>query len=66
MQVIGEAPSFHCAACGSELPISRRLGRKYPVCSVECAREMEWRDTLAILDKPYSLSADMKSRFDEG
>ena len=45
---------WYCNACGKEQhsPPARAPGR-YRCCSMKCVREMEWRDTLSILNQPY-------------
>lgn len=50
---------WYCNACGKEMftpPCNAltggfRLG--YKVCSMECCKEMQWRDTLSVMGKPY-------------
>ena len=54
-------PSFHCNACGREVLLRRRVGRQYAVCSLECNREMEWRNACVILGKPYEPSPETKA-----
>jgi hypothetical protein len=54
-------PTLRCNACGREVPIRRALGSKYRVCSVDCVREMEWRDALCILGKPYRPSPETEA-----
>jgi hypothetical protein len=45
---------IYCNACGvrmvRELP---GMGREYKVCTIECWREMQWRETLSIMNKEY-------------
>ena len=51
-------PTLRCNACGREVPMRAALGNKYKVCSLECVREMGWRDALMILRKPYTPSPE--------
>lgn len=46
---------WFCICCGKELfsPFVHAMGRKYKVCSYECLREMDWRETLCIMGKDY-------------
>lgn len=49
---------FFCNCCGKELFVTccDLLGGKYlgyKVCSMECVREIQWRDTLSIMNKEY-------------
>lgn len=50
---------WFCNCCGTEMftaPCNALIaghGRSYRVCSVECSREMQWRDTLSIMGKEY-------------
>jgi hypothetical protein len=47
---------WFCNCCGKEketIPHAA-IGRKWRVCSMTCFREMEWRDTLSMLGKPYT------------
>jgi hypothetical protein len=30
------------------------LGKDYKCCSMDCVREMQWRETLSIMGKEYS------------
>lgn len=46
---------WYCNACGrqqTEAP-SKAVGRTSKCCSIECHREMEWRETLSVLGKDY-------------
>jgi hypothetical protein len=43
-----------CNACGGEM--FRELpgmGREYKVCTVECLREMQWREACSLLGHEY-------------
>lgn len=43
-----------CNACGKEEnKILPGIGRTYKVCSMRCLNEMQWRDTLSLLNKEY-------------
>lgn len=46
---------WYCNACGSrqDSPTPSAMGRHWKVCSMECVREMNWRETLSIMNKPY-------------
>lgn len=52
---------WFCNACGSsdESPLPNVMGRKWRVCSRECLREMNWRETLSIMNKPYHPQPDV-------
>ncbi len=52
------APTLYCNACGREVPLKNVMGREYRVCSMECVREMNWRQTLHIMRKPYEPSPE--------
>jgi len=47
--------NWFCNCCGkpqfSEIP--RSLGSTHKCCSMECVREMAWRETLSIMGKEY-------------
>jgi hypothetical protein len=46
---------FYCNACGLKChqPLPNVIGRKWKVCSLECHREMDWRDVLSTMGKEY-------------
>lgn len=50
---------MYCNAGGKkleiELPFAIRCSYGYRVCSLDCASEIEWRDTLSIMNKEYYL-----------
>lgn len=54
MALFGNMPWF-CNCCGKEMSTSCHgaMGRSWRVCSLECVREMGWRETLSILGKEY-------------
>lgn len=35
------------------IEIHKVYGRNFRVCSIECVKEMQWRETLSIMNKPY-------------
>jgi len=47
--------TWFCNACGkeqhSELP--NAIGREGKCCSLECHRELNWRETLSIMGQTY-------------
>lgn len=47
---------IYCNACGKKMLeiLPHVIGRTYKVCSLACNREMNWRDTLSTLGKPYT------------
>lgn len=61
MTAMSEEVTFHCNACGRKVPMKRRMGRNFAVCSIECNREMEWRSALVTLNKPYEPSPETKA-----
>lgn len=46
---------FYCNACGKEcfIEATAMLGRHWRVCSIECIREAQWRETLSIMGVEY-------------
>jgi hypothetical protein len=50
---------WYCNNCGKRMdtpPCTAMIGGfmlGYKVCSAECSREMQWKDTLSLLGKPY-------------
>jgi hypothetical protein len=53
MSLYSEQQIF-CNACGKEMHrILPGMGKTYKVCTVECLREMQWREVLSIMGKPY-------------
>lgn len=46
---------WFCNCCGREMhsPPPGAFGRRYRCCSADCVKEMNWRETLSILGKPY-------------
>jgi hypothetical protein len=42
-----------CCVCGNDMDWMTRYGRVASCCSKECYDEFEWRQTLAIMKKPY-------------
>jgi hypothetical protein len=42
-----------CPICGSEMDGMQPYGRQAHCCGRECYQEWEWRQTLAIMGKPY-------------
>lgn len=52
---------WFCNACGRDMghtsPV-RALGRRFRVCSMPCAREMLWRETLSLQGKAYYPNPD--------
>lgn len=49
---------FFCNCCGKELfcACTDLMGGSFlgwKVCSIECVREIRWRDTLSIMNKEY-------------
>jgi hypothetical protein len=45
----------YCNACGlrMEVALPNVMGRAWRCCSIDCVREMQWRETLSIMGKPY-------------
>jgi len=45
----------YCNACGWRMnkPLPDVMGRTWRCCSLECVREMQWRETLSIMGKQY-------------
>lgn len=43
----------HCPICKREFDGMRAYGRDWKCCCKECHDEVEWRRTLAIVNKPY-------------
>jgi len=50
-----------CNACGKKLftEIPNVIGRSFRVCSMDCFKEMNWRETLSIMDKEYYENPDL-------
>lgn len=44
---------IYCPICRTEFDGMYGYGRKIKCCCKECNEELEWRETLAILGKPY-------------
>jgi hypothetical protein len=44
-----------CNCCGKEMfiEIPKVYGRNFRVCSIECVKEIQWRETLSICGKEY-------------
>ncbi len=47
---------IYCNSCGKrfEAVFSRLIGRNFKVCSLDCHREIEWRDVLSTMGQPYT------------
>ena len=54
-------PSLRCNACGRDVRMKEAMGARYRVCSVECVREMGWRDALMLLGQPYRPSPESEA-----
>jgi hypothetical protein len=50
----------HCPICRCEFDGMRPYGREAHCCSRECYKEWEWRQTLAIMNKPYKPQPDIE------
>ncbi len=44
-----------CNACGIEMfeKLPHIIGKKWKVCSSNCLKEMNWRETLSIMGEEY-------------
>lgn len=53
-----------CNCCGKkmEVPLPTVYGARWKVCGEECHREIEWRETLSIMGKPYRPREDKPER----
>ena len=42
-------------ACGKRMEeaIPNVIGREFKVCSMDCIRGIQWRETLSIMNRPY-------------
>jgi hypothetical protein len=62
----GDPCVFFCNACGARTLIDKSLmtvyGREWRCCSMECVDEIKWRDTLAMMDKPYQRHSKVERR----
>lgn len=49
-----------CNACGKGMlkEFPHVIGRSFKVCSVECLKEIQWRQTLSTLGSDYKLRND--------
>lgn len=44
---------IYCCICRLEIDGMKSYGSSKRVCSKECCDELRWRETLAIMNKPY-------------
>ena len=52
MSIFGVMEIF-CCICKTPIDGMKSYGSSKRVCSKECADELNWRETLAIMNKPY-------------
>ena len=47
--------TVYCNACGKKMEIEphKLIGRLFRVCSMQCNREMEWRQALSSTNSEY-------------
>ena len=55
---------IYCNACGKRFEeiFGRLIGRSFKVCSLDCHREIEWRDVLSTMGQPYQERKDDKDK----
>ena len=46
---------IYCNCCGNAMyeEIPKVIGKEFKCCSMECVKEMQWREALSILGKEY-------------
>lgn len=56
-----------CNCCGKQLEIEfiSLIGRNFKCCSMECLKEMNWRETLSILGRPYEIDPNVKFELED-
>ena len=54
-QMIYSKQKIFCNACGIEIlsEFPKIIGRQFKVCSMKCLKEIEWRNTLSIINQEY-------------
>jgi hypothetical protein len=51
--------NIKCCICAQPMDWRHRYGREAACCSKDCYREFEWRNTLSILGKPYTIDPQL-------
>lgn len=60
--MIFSSMKWFCTCCGKEMltPCTQAMGREWKTCSIDCVREIQWRETLSIMGKEYQPRIDKK------